>query len=258
MSPAAEKVRQPELLADEPRPSQALASVEPITMFERLGADPNVSVDKLERLIAMQERIMDREAESAFNQDFTLMALEIPTIGEKAKTDKTTYAPLEDIIDVIRPICARFGFSLGFQTEWPTEKTVKVIGILTHKQGHARRSEFLSAADQTGSKNAIQALASTVSYGKRYTTKDLLCIVTRKEDDDGAKSEKAKQPDSPKGYDDWLTDMQSAADEGWEAMAKAWDASPIPLRAHLTETAPGTLKAMKAKAKAATAKAAQS
>jgi hypothetical protein len=30
-------------------------------------ADPNTDVDKLERLLAMQERVLEREAERAFN-----------------------------------------------------------------------------------------------------------------------------------------------------------------------------------------------
>jgi hypothetical protein len=199
-------------------------------VVERLAANPSVDVAKLEKIIELQERIMRYHAEAAFNVAFTAMQPEIPTIIERAKTDKTTYAPLEDIIDVVRPICARHGFSIAHRTEWPDDKSVKVFGILTHNQGHTRESEFKAMADQTGSKNAIQALASAVSYGKRYTTKDLLCIVTRGEDDDGASSEKSNAPAEPAGYDDWLAEMATAAQSGFAKLSTAWNKSKADLR----------------------------
>src|SRR6185369_8501881 len=113
---------------------------------------------------------------------------EIPVVIERAKTNNGTYAPLEDIQDVIRPILQKYGFYLSFRTEWPNEKTVKVVGILTHKDGHERTSEFLSGADASGNKNAIQGLGSANHYGRRYTTKDLLNITSRGVDDDGYKA----------------------------------------------------------------------
>lgn len=163
--------------AHEPTESMAL-------VIERLAARPEVDVHKLEKIIELQERILRVNAEAAFNAAFAEMSREIPTIIEHSKTDKTTYAPLEDIIETVRPILARHGFAVSHSTEWPSETRVRVVGILTHERGHARRSEFCGQADQTGSKNAIQALGSTVSYGRRYTTSDLLCIVTRREDND--------------------------------------------------------------------------
>ena len=194
--------------ADEPAGGLAV-------MIERLAANPNVDVDKLERIIAMQERIIRYQAEADFNAAFATMQQEIPVIVERhwGDGDKWSFAPLEDIIEPLRPILAKHGFSLSHQSQF-AEKTVKVIGILTHKSGHSRQSEFQSAADQSGSKNAIQALGSSVAYGKRYTTKDLLCIVTRGEDDNGETSEKNKQPEAPTGYDDWFDDMAAATDNG--------------------------------------------
>lgn len=222
---------------------QAFADV-----VERLAANPAVDVVKLEKIIELQERIIRHNAESAFNVAFAAMQADIPTIIERASTDKTSYAPIEDIIEPIRPVLKRHGFSLSFKTEWPEKGTVKVIGILTHAEGHARTSEFQSAADQTGSKNAIQAFGSSVSYGRRYTAKDLLCIVTREEDDDGEASEKAKQPEAPEGYDPWFSTLDGVASEGMATFAKAWNNSPEAFRRHLSATAPTVLARLKTKA----------
>jgi hypothetical protein len=221
-------------------PDGGLASV-----IERLAANPQVDVAKLEKIIELQERILRHQAEQAFNVAFSALQSDIPTIIEKASTDKATYAPLEDIIEPVRPVLSRHGFSLSFRTEWPTDKSVKVIGILTHREGHARQSEFLSAADQSGSKNPIQALASAVSYGKRYTCKDLLCIVTRGEDDDAEKAVPKKAPEAPEGYDAWLAILEGVADSGMPAFSDAWNESQPSYRKHLASTDPKRLAAIK-------------
>lgn len=221
-------------------------------VIERLAANPSVDVAKLERIIELQERILRHTAEAAFNVSFAAMQPEIPVIIERKDGDggKWTYAPLEDIVQPLRPVLAKHGFSLSHQTEWPDANTVKVIGILMHRDGHSRRSEFQSAADKSGSKNAIQALGSSVAYGKRYTTKDLLCIVTRHEDDDGASSEKHKQPEAPEGYDAWLAVLEGVADSGMKAFAEAWNKSKDEYRRYLSSTAPKFLAGLKTKAAA--------
>lgn len=224
-----------------------------VMVIERLAARPDVDVLKLEKIIELQERILRYQAETAFNVAFSALQQDIPTIIERASTDKTTYAPLEDIIEPLRPILPRHGFSLSHRTEWPSDKTVKVIGILTHREGHSRMSEFVSLADQSGSKNAIQALASAVSYGKRYTTKDLLCIVTRGEDDDAESSERAKLPEAPVGYDAWIATLEGVAGDGMKAWAEAWNKSPEVFRSYLGRTAPKMLAKLKTKAAGARA-----
>lgn len=231
----------------------ALSRVDGPLMFERLASDPNVPVDKLERLIALQERILDRNAETAFNIAFAEMQAVIPTIKELARTDKTSYAPLEDIIGAVRPILSAHGFSISFRTEWPDKKTVKVVGILTHREGHARTSEFMADADQTGSKNAIQALGSSVQYGKRYTTKDLLCIVTTDKDDDGEAAGLATAPSSPRGFDEWWDDMVAAVDNGLPALEKAWAASRKELKEYAHKHKRAEWASLKAKAAKVTA-----
>lgn len=233
-------------------PVDEIAEPKALTMFERLAADPNVPVEKLEKLIAMQERIMRINAENAFNVAFAQMQPEIPTIAERSKADKATYAPREDIVDVVRPILSRHGFSLNFKTEWPGDNKVRIIGILKHIAGHSETSEFLSGADQTGSKNAIQALGSAVEYGRRYTTTDLLNIATRKADDDGAAAGQKPKPEvkAPAGFEDWWTDMAACADNGIKALEEAWTRSKPEYRKHVIATNKPVWESLKRKAAA--------
>ena len=161
-----------------------------VATFERLAKDPNVDVEKLERLIQLQKELMKMQAQSAFHTAYAEMQLEIPEIDEKGRIaiegrPTRSYATHEDIQTAIRPILHRHGFALSFRTEWPEGGRVKVIGILTHRDGHARTSSFEAPPDDSGKKNSIQMRASTVSYGRRYTTLDLLNITTRGADTDG-------------------------------------------------------------------------
>lgn len=210
-------------------------------MFERLVKDPSVDPDKLRQMIDLHERVQAAAAKAAFDDAFAAMMPDIPTIIETARTDKTTYAPLEDIVEQVKPILARHGFALHFTVESLEGGITKVTGMLS-RGGHTRVSYFQSAPDKTGSKNEVQALGSVRSYGKRYTTGDLLCIVTRKEDDDGEKSGRGKAqadevPVQPRGYPEWLIDLTATADNGSAALEAMWrDPKSEAHRKHLWAT----------------------
>lgn len=205
------------------------------TLIERLALTPDFPVEKLQALIDMQERLMKIQAKGAFDAAFSAMQAELPVIVEHAKTNNGSYAPLEDIVQTVRPILARHGFSLSHRTEWPEKSLVKIIGILAHRDGHEKQSEFLSAADSSGNKNAIQGLGSAVSYGRRYTTKDLLNIVTRGEDDDAKQAARKEEAEPPAGYADWTTELKDHAGHGMAALTEFWKTSKQPFRDYLNK-----------------------
>lgn len=189
----------------------------PALMFERLAKDKHVDVNKLERLIAMQERIMAVNAKAAFDADFAVMAPTIPAIPKNGRIvvdsgpgqRATPYSTNEDIQKVLRPILAAHGFAISFRTEYPEKGLIRIVGVLTHRQGHTRESLFESAGDDSGKKNKIQAIGSTISYGHRYTTKDLLNITEQGEDDNGKRAAASRQRESgppAAGHDATATD----------------------------------------------------
>lgn len=197
-----------------------------VSMFERLALDPSVDVGKLERLIEMQERVMRHNAKAAFNAAFAKMQPEIPEIDEKGKivakgSVRSTYAKLEDIHATIKPILAKHGFAIRHRTEWPdgNPAVIRVVGILSHEQGHAEESVFQAPMDSSEYRTDIQSMGSTVSYGRRYTTLDLLNIATRAQDNDGAT---AGRPQPPDGYEDFIFSLRSAASKGVKGYEECW------------------------------------
>lgn len=154
-----------------------------LPMIERAARDPNVDVDKMERLMAMMERVEARNAEAAFATDLAEMQDALPSIGERGNAaGRYTYALWEDINAAIKPVLKRYGFAISFRTDFTDG--IAVTGVLSHKSGHKIETTIKLPSDASGNKNAVQAVASSVSYGKRYTASALLNLTSHGEDDD--------------------------------------------------------------------------
>lgn len=197
------------------------------TVIERLASNPQVDVAKLEKVIELQERILRINQKSAFDAAFAKMAPEIPEIDERGKIVvksvlRSTYAPLEDIHKVVKPILATHGFAMRHRTEWPREGIIRIVGILSHESGHSEESAFEAPMDKSEYRTDVQSMGSTVSYGRRYTTLDLLNISTRKQDNDG---QSAGRPQPPDGYEDWKKQLTDAAGKGSTQFDAAWECS---------------------------------
>jgi hypothetical protein len=163
-----------------------------LQVIERASRDPNVDIDKMERLIAMRERMRLVDAETQFSAALAEMQDELPVIEEHGKIDigrgkPQAYALWEDINEAIKPVLAKHGFSLSFKTG-EAENRVTVTGVLRHRAGHREETTMKLPIDTSGSKNAVQAVGSSTSYGKRYTAAALLNLTSRlpeDRDDDG-------------------------------------------------------------------------
>lgn len=165
-----------------------------MAVISRAASDPNTDVDKLERLMGLYERITDRSAKEAYAAALADMQPELPVIEEKGaiknnqQAVQSTYARWEDINDAIRPVLHKYGFALSFRPGRDPQGLVTVTGVLSHRQGHSEEATFTLPIDSSGSKNGVQAIGSSMSYGQRYTAKALLNLTSRlKEDrdDDG-------------------------------------------------------------------------
>ncbi len=167
-----------------------------IAVIERAAVNPAVDVDKMSKLLELQERIMSRQAEMNFNQAMTRLQATLPRIqrtGSVAYKNKDSgrleeafkFARYEDIDAAIRPHLLAEGFSLSFNTKWSDAGAI-IYGTIAHRDGHSRTVEMRLPLDASGGKNNLQGMGSTISYGKRYAVGMLLNIVTVNEDDDGA------------------------------------------------------------------------
>ena len=149
----------------------------------RAASDPGVDVEKMERLLSVYERMESKRAEAEFARDLADMQAELPSIGERGNAaGRYTYALWEDINTAIKPVLSLHGFALSFRTDFTDG--IAVTAVLQHRGGHREETTIKLPADKSGNKNDVQAVASAVSYGKRYTASALLNLTSHGEDDD--------------------------------------------------------------------------
>ncbi len=224
------------------------------SMFERMARDPSVDVDKLERLIAMHERVTARRAEDAFNEAMSNAQTNMRRVAADANNPQThsRYASYAALDRAIRPVYTENGFALSFDMgDGAPEGCVRVQCYVTHKGGHSRTYRADMPADGKGAKGGdvmtkTHAVGAAASYGMRYLLKMIFNVAVGEDDVDG--NEPQPSVKAPEGYDEWLTELEAVADNGMPAFAAMWNETTKAFRTHLVATNPGLAQSLKVKA----------
>lgn len=232
--------------ADEPAPN-ALA------LFERWATDPNASVEKIERLMALWERGEARKAEAAFNAAMTAAQAEMRPVAADADNPQTRsrYASYAALDRALRPIYTKHGFGLSFNTGEARDMEVRVLCHVTHAAGHSRDYHLDMPADGKGAKGGdvmtrTHATGSALSYGTRYLLKLIFNVAVGEDDDDGQKASRtANGPAAPPKFDDWLMNLEAVAVEGMPKLQETWKSSAPALKEYLVKTNPQKWEAIK-------------
>lgn len=163
-----------------------------LSIIARAAADPSVDVNKMERLMAMQERLVARDAELAFNSAMRDVQAKVKYVQKDAKNPSTNshYTRLETLNRAIVPVATDAGFSLSFGTaDCPVADSLRITCTVLHSAGHSRQYQCDVPLDVAGAKGnpnktRTHGYGSSLSYGRRYLTL-LIFNVSTGEDDDG-------------------------------------------------------------------------
>lgn len=156
-----------------------------VAIIERAALNPDIDVIKMQQLLDMQERIITKQAEIEFNQSMAALQPLLPAIHKSKKGHNSNYAPYDEIDKVVRPLYTAHGFSISFDSK-KDGGVCTYYATVSHKAGHSKTAQIELPSDTSGSKNAIQAMGSAISYAKRYLICMLFNIVTTDEDTDGS------------------------------------------------------------------------
>jgi hypothetical protein len=175
--------------------SEALERIEqPRSLIEVIAQavlDPRLDVEKMSKLLDMQERILEQERRQQFAEALAQLQARIPQIDKHGAIQdnsgkvRNKYAKYEDIDIVLRPMIADAGFSVTFNEEDATAAGRRYSCTLLHRGGHSVTKYLTLPLDSSGSKNSIQGAGSTFSYARRYLLTAHLNLVQRGEDIDG-------------------------------------------------------------------------
>lgn len=176
-----------EIAVAEPSQSNALMAV-----ITRAASDPTFDAAKLDHLLAVKERWDKEEARKAFVADLAKFHEEPPIVTKdklvsyKTNSGTTEYkhATLGNACKIIGSHLAKFGFSHRWVPQQKDGK-ISVTCILTHALGHSESVTLEGPYDQSGGKNAIQAIMSAKTYLERHTLMAATGLASMDEDDDG-------------------------------------------------------------------------
>lgn len=163
-----------------------------LAVISRAVRDPSVDIDKMERLYAMHERMVARQAEAEFNEAMAAAQAEIkPVIKNKYNEQtKSRYSNLEAVSNAIDPIIHRHGFSLSYGTDVCPIADHYRITCKVARGGHSEMRFADVPADTVGikgtaNKTATHGFGSTASYGRRYLKLMIFDVATTDDDDGG-------------------------------------------------------------------------
>jgi hypothetical protein len=140
-------------------------------------------VEVVAKLMDLHERWEANQARKDFDEAIAAAKAEIkPVARNKTGHNSKRYADFAAYAREVDPVLAKFGLSYRFRTE--QDGQIKVTCVLSHKSGHSETNTLAGPADTSGSKNAIQAIGSTLTYLQRYTLTQALGLAAS-DDDDG-------------------------------------------------------------------------
>ncbi len=147
----------------------------------------NADLSKLEKLLELQAKWEAGEAKKAYNKAMAEFKANPPrVVKDKLNTQyKSKYTSLSNLANVINPELSKYGLSASWDIE--QDETIKVVCRVTHVLGHSESVRASAPADESGSKNIIQQIKSTITYLKIVTLESIcgLASVDGNADDDG-------------------------------------------------------------------------
>lgn len=188
-----------------PQPAPVSEATNLLAVIASAASNPNVDVDKMERLMQMHRDEIARQAAQAYAEGLVRVQRNMPTVRKDRTNTQTnsTYATLEAVNRVVTPLYTAEGFALSFGTEdSPLSEHVRIVCDVIHRDGHSRRYFYDAPMDGHGiggkvNKTPTHARGSAVAYGRRYLTNMIFNLTTSDEDDDGnAASETPEQAEA--------------------------------------------------------------
>lgn len=179
-------------LAPEPNAVALSPRNDSIESLMALAVERGASVETLERLMAIRRELRTEAAKTAFDSAMAAFQAECPTIGKTKAVHSSAakggglrykYAPLESIVEQVKALLEKNGFSHRedsiVEPEWVTG-SCKV----THRLGHSETSSFKVPIDRESYMAAPQRFAAALTFAKRYAFCAAFGILTGDEDTD--------------------------------------------------------------------------
>ena len=157
----------------------------------RLAVEQNADLEKLEKLMDLQERYEAGQARRAYFAAFADLQAAIPEIIKTREVHRANgdllykFASLDQIVAVVRPVAKEHGFTHRFNFAPAESSAITVTCIVTHRAGHSETTTVTVPPTTGNNTNAAQNAGIMQQYGMRYAYCGAFGIATANEDADG-------------------------------------------------------------------------
>jgi hypothetical protein len=189
------------------KPDQAIAPRDYHEVIARVAAVKDLDVEKLAKLMALQEEWERRSAATHYNEMMASAQAAMTTISRDSvnPVTRSRYASLAALDLAIRPIYTRFGFSVEFNDETPSDRPdwLKLVAYVSCGAETRKRDKWIPVV--TTGLGGRQAMTSThaaiaaVTYGRRALLKMVFNLA---EDDDDGNLDRGRTPQRSESTDD--------------------------------------------------------
>lgn len=169
------------------------AQVANVGSLIEMAIDKGITPEALEKLVYLQERVMEKQAKDEFFRAMADLQAECPVIGKNASAKIKTkgggeygykYADLAHVAEMIKPVCDRHGFSYSFKQSYDKDM-VHTTCVVRHHLGHQEETTFSGPwANESGMSAMQKAVAATTTARRMALV--LAFGLSIGEDDDGA------------------------------------------------------------------------
>ena len=172
-----------------------------LSMIERAASDPGVDVIKMEKLLDMQERVLNKQAESEFFRSLNTCQSSMTRVSADCYNGQTKskYASYAALDRALRPIYTDNGLCLSFDTEPSGLDGILRVVCYVSNGNYTKRYSVDMPADGKGAKGGdvmtkTHATGAATAYGMRYLLKMIFNVAIGEDDTDGNMPE-ANAPD---------------------------------------------------------------
>lgn len=156
----------------------------------QMAVSQGANLDQLDKLMQLQERWEANEARKAFVAAMAAFKSEPLRVIKSKQVSipggaKFSHATLADVVDAAVSGMGAHGLSHRWITSQSANE-ITVTCVVTHALGHSESTSLTCKPDDSGKKNAIQQVASAITYLERYTLQAALGIAASDmQEDDG-------------------------------------------------------------------------
>ena len=165
------------------------AQLHPLVQMMQTAVSAGGAVDMamMKEMMQLQRDFEADNARKSFTRALVALKYDLPAIiAHDSVVDFTTqkgrtyytHSSMAAVMEAITGPLGKHGFTITYAPATPDNGRVSVTCRLTHSDGHFQESTISAPPDNGSGRNALQAVASSMTYLQRYTVLSMLGIAT--------------------------------------------------------------------------------